>query len=109
MPTLTWETDETDTLFDATHPRYLAEYVLGRGSGKLSSNVGEAAIHTRIATDGPAPDFQFLFGAAYYFDNGFRTYPGSAFTLGAVLRGAAQRGRGAAALGRPVRRRPRSA
>ena len=81
MPTLTWETDETDTLFDATHPRYLAEYVLGRGRGKLTSNVGEAAIHTRIATDGPAPDFQILFGGAYYYDNGFRTFPGSAFTL----------------------------
>jgi choline dehydrogenase len=81
MPTLTWETSEVDTLFDATHPRYLAEYLLRRGRGKLTSNVGEAALHTRIATDGPAPDFQFLFGAAYYFDNGFRTFPGSAFTI----------------------------
>jgi choline dehydrogenase len=81
MPTMTWETSEVDTLFDATHPRYLAEYLLRRGRGKLTSNVGEAAVHTRIATDGPAPDFQFLFGAAYYFDHGFRTFPGSAFTV----------------------------
>jgi choline dehydrogenase-like flavoprotein len=81
MPTLTWETDEPDTLVDATHPRYLAEYLLRRGRGKLSSNVAEALIHTRIATDGPAPDFQFLFGSAYYSDNGFRAFPGSAFTL----------------------------
>jgi len=81
MPTMTWETSEVDTLFDATHPRYLAEYLLRRGRGKLTSNVGEAAVHTRIATDGPAPDFQILFGAAYYFDNGFRTFPGSAFTI----------------------------
>ena len=81
MPTMTWETSEIDTLFDATHPRYLAEYLLRRGRGKLTSNVGEAAVHTRIATDGPAPDFQFLFGAAYYFDHGFRTFPGSAFTI----------------------------
>jgi choline dehydrogenase len=81
MPTLTWETDEANTLVDATHPRYLAEYLLRRGRGKLTSNVGEAAVHTRIATDGPAPDFQFLFGAAYYFDHGFRTFPGSAFTI----------------------------
>src|SRR4051794_22079988 len=81
MPTMTWATDEPDTLFDATHPRYLVEYLARRGKGKLSSNVGEAVVHTRVATDGPAPDFQFLFGAAYYFDNGFRTYPGSAFTI----------------------------
>jgi choline dehydrogenase-like flavoprotein len=81
MTTLTWETDEVDTLFDATHPRYLAEYVLRRGRGKLTSNVGEVVAHTRIATDGPAPDFQFLSGGAYYFDNGFRTFPGSAFTI----------------------------
>jgi choline dehydrogenase len=81
MTTLTWETDEADTLFDATRPRYLAEYVLRRGRGKLTSNVGEVVAHTRIATDGPAPDFQFLSGGAYYFDNGFRTFPGSAFTI----------------------------
>jgi choline dehydrogenase len=81
MPTLTWETDEMDTLVDATHPKYLLEYLMRRGKGKLSSNVGEAAIHTRIATEAPAPDFQFLFGGAYYFDNGFRAYPGSAFTI----------------------------
>ena len=81
MPTMTWETTEVDTLFNATHPRYLAEYLLRRGRGKLTSNVGEAALDTRIAADGPAPDFQFLFGAAHYFDNGFRTFPGSAFTI----------------------------
>jgi choline dehydrogenase len=81
MTTMTWSTTETDTLFDATHPRYLAEYVLRRGKGKLTSNVGEAAAHVRVTTDGAAPDFQILFGPAYYFDNGFRTFPGSAFTL----------------------------
>ena len=35
-------------------------------------------------SDAPAPDFQILMGAAYYFDNGYRTYPNPAFTLGAV-------------------------
>jgi choline dehydrogenase-like flavoprotein len=83
MVTLTWETTEPDTLADATHPRYLAEYVLRRGRGKLTSNVAEVAVHTRIATDQAAPDFQFLSGGAYYFDNGFRTFPGSAFTIAA--------------------------
>jgi choline dehydrogenase len=81
MPTLTWSTTAADTLFDATHPRYLVEYLVGRGRGKLSSAVAEAAAHVRVAADEPGPDFQFLFGAAYYYDNGFRTYPGHAFTI----------------------------
>jgi len=92
MPTMTWETSEVDTLFDATHPRYLAEYLLRRGRGKLTSSVGEAALHTRIATDRLAPDFQFLFGAAYYFDHGFRTFPGSAFTMAPSFVGARSEG-----------------
>jgi choline dehydrogenase-like flavoprotein len=81
MVTLTWETTEPDTLFDVAHSRYLAEYVLRRGRGKLTSNVAEVLAHTRVATDSPAPDFQFISGGAYYFDNGFRTFPGSAFTI----------------------------
>jgi choline dehydrogenase-like flavoprotein len=84
MCTLTWQSSETG-LFDATHPRYLLEYVAGRGKGKLSSNVGEAAAHIRTDPSLPAPDFQVLFGPAYYFDNGFRTFPGPAFTLAPCL------------------------
>jgi choline dehydrogenase len=43
--------------------------------------VGESGAHIRIQSDAPAPDFQVLFGCAYYFDNGYRTYPNPAFTL----------------------------
>jgi choline dehydrogenase-like flavoprotein len=81
LATLTFQCPEALTLFDATHPRYLAEYLLGRGRGKLSSNVGEAGCFARIAGDAPAPDYYLYFGPAYYFDNGFRTYPGHAFTI----------------------------
>jgi choline dehydrogenase len=56
--------------------------VIGRGKGMLSSNVGEAGVHVRIREGIEAPDFQLLFGPAYYSDNGFRSYPGHAFTLG---------------------------
>ena len=52
-----------------------------RGKGKLSSNVGEAGAHVRVADGATAPDFQILMGPVYYFDNGFRTYPNPAFTL----------------------------
>ena len=82
LATLTFACPEPTTLFDATHPKYLAEWLLGSGRGKLSSNVAEAAAHVRVQDGVPGPDFQLLFGAAYYFDHGFRTYPGHAFTTG---------------------------
>ena len=82
MCTPTWECRDAVTLHDATSPRYLLEYVIGRGRGKLTSNVAETAAHVRVGSGLEAPNFQILFGAAYYFDNGFRTYPNPAFTLG---------------------------
>ncbi len=81
MSTLTWETEDKGTLADATHPKHLARYLVSRGKGKLSSNVGEAGAHPRVAEGATAPDFQILMGPVYYFDNGFRTYPNPAFTL----------------------------
>jgi choline dehydrogenase-like flavoprotein len=85
LATLTFECPEALTLSDATHPRYLAEYVLRRGRGKLTSNVGEAGCFVRMDEGAPAPDYYVYFGAAYYFDNGFRTYPGHAFTIAPSL------------------------
>ena len=83
MTTVTYECRDAITLHDATHPRYLLEYLIGRGRGKLSSNVGESGAHVRVGSGLEAPNFQILMGAAYYFDNGFRTYPNPAFTLAA--------------------------
>jgi choline dehydrogenase len=83
MSTVTYETEDKGTLADATHPKHLARYVVTRGKGKLSSNVGEAGAHVRVGDGAPAPDFQILMGPVYYFDNGFRTYPKPAFTLAA--------------------------
>ncbi|MBV9212459.1 MAG: GMC family oxidoreductase N-terminal domain-containing protein [Actinobacteria bacterium] len=82
LATITYECRDPVSLFDATNPKYLVQYVVSRGKGKLSSNVAEAGAHTRVGAGAPWPDFQILFGAAYYFDNGFRAYPGHAFTCG---------------------------
>jgi choline dehydrogenase len=43
--------------------------------------VGESGAHVRVGYGLEAPNFQILMGAAYYFDNGFRTYPKPAYTL----------------------------
>jgi choline dehydrogenase len=73
---------EPVTLFDATHPKYLVEYLIGQGRGKLSSNVAEAGAFIRTRSGLRSPDMELLMGAAYYSDNGFRSYPGHAFTIG---------------------------
>jgi choline dehydrogenase-like flavoprotein len=82
LMTVTFECKDTKTLLDATKPQHLVQYLTMRGKGMLSSNVAEAGAHVRIRDGIDAPDFQLLMGAAYYFDNGFRTYPNPAYTLG---------------------------
>ncbi len=82
LMTVTFECRDTKTLLEATKPQHLVQYIAGRGKGMLSSNVAEAGAHVRIRDGIEAPDFQLLLGAAYYFDNGFRTYPKPAYTLG---------------------------
>jgi choline dehydrogenase len=80
--TMTWEVDTKKSLLDATKPQHLVQYLVGRGKGMLSSNVAEAGAHVKIRDGIDAPDFQLLFGPAFYSDNGFRSYPNHAFTLG---------------------------
>jgi choline dehydrogenase len=82
LATVTYSVEEPVTLFDATHPKYLVEYLLGQGRGKLSSNVAEAGAFIRTRDGLRSPDMELLMGAAYYSDNGFRTFPGHAFTIG---------------------------
>jgi choline dehydrogenase len=82
LMTVTFECKDTKTLLEATKPQHLVQYMAMRGKGMLSSNVAEAGAHVRIRDGIDAPDFQLLMGAAYYFDNGFRTYPNPAYTLG---------------------------
>jgi choline dehydrogenase len=82
LMTVTNECRDSKTLLEAEKPQHLLHYLVGRGKGMLSSNVAEAGAHVRIREGIEAPDFQLLLGAAYYFDNGFRTYPNPAYTLG---------------------------
>jgi choline dehydrogenase len=85
LASTTYTCTEAVTLGDATHPKYLIEYLVGRGRGKLGSSIAEAVAHVRLQQAVPAPDFQILFGPAYYSDHGFRTFPGHAFSTGPVL------------------------
>jgi choline dehydrogenase len=82
LTTITYSCKHPMSLFDATHPKYLVEYVVGQGRGKLSSNVAESGGFFRTRDGLRSPDMELMFGAAYYSDNGFRTYPGHAFTIG---------------------------
>jgi choline dehydrogenase-like flavoprotein len=82
LATVTYSIDDPFTLGDATHPKYLLEYLIGQGRGKLSSNVAEAGAFFRTREGLDAPDMELLLGAGYYSDNGFRTFPGHAFTIG---------------------------
>ena len=85
LASTTYTCTEAVTLGDATHPKYLIEYLVGRGRGKLGSSIAEAVAHVRLQQGIPAPDFQILFAPAYYSDHGFRSFPGHAFSTGPVF------------------------
>ena len=79
-----WESVVGGSLFDAEHPRYLAEWLLRR-SGPLTSAVAEAFAFVRSRPGLPAPDLQYHFAPAYFVDHGFEELDGHAFTNGPVL------------------------
>jgi choline dehydrogenase-like flavoprotein len=79
------------SLLDAEHPKYLLEWLL-RGSGPLTSSVGEAFLFTRTRPGLPAPDLQFHVAPAYFVDHGFQEYDGHALTFGPVLVSTKSRG-----------------
>ena len=79
-----WETSAEESLLEAEHPRYLAEWLLRR-SGPLTSSVAEAFAFVRSRPGLPAADLQFHFAPAYFVDHGFEEFEGHAFTMGPVL------------------------
>ena len=83
---------EADSLVDAEHPRYLAEWLLRR-SGPLTSTVAEAFAFVRTRPGLPAPDVQYHFAPAYFVDHGAEEFDGHAMTLGPVLITPKSRGR----------------
>ncbi len=87
----TWRSRDARTLDDASHPRYLAQWLLAR-AGKLTSTVAEAVIHWRSDQSLPAPDFQIYFAPAYFWEHGFRKTGTPAITIGPVLQAPSSRG-----------------
>ena len=83
---------EDGSLYDAEHPRYLAEWLLRR-SGPLTSTVAEAFAFVRSRPGLPAPDLQFHFAPAYFVDHGAAEFEGHAMTFGPVLITPRSRGR----------------
>ena len=79
-----FEVRDSDTLYGADKPRYLAEWVLRR-SGKLSSPVAEICAFVRTRPGLPAADIQYHMGAAFYEQHGEVEYDGHACTIAPVL------------------------
>ena len=90
--TVIWEISDTDTLLDAEHPKYLAEWMLRR-SGPLTSPVAEVCAFVRTRPGLPAADIQYHMGAAYYEDHGAATYDGHCAVIAPVLVSPQARGR----------------
>ncbi len=82
--TLMWEVSETNTLYGADAPKYLAQWLL-RKTGPLTSTVAEVVAFVRTRAGLPAPDIQFHAGSAYYEDHGAETWDGNAFVVGPTL------------------------
>jgi choline dehydrogenase len=68
-------------LFDAEEPRQLVQWLL-RHRGKLCSNVAECAAHVRTDPTMPAPNFQMLFGPAFFFEHGLVSWDAPAGVIG---------------------------
>jgi choline dehydrogenase len=83
---------DTDTLYTAERPRFLAEWLL-RGSGPLTSNVAEVCAFVRSRPGLPAADLQFHMGPAFFESNGSVTHDGHAIVLAPVLVSPKARGR----------------
>jgi choline dehydrogenase len=90
--TVIWEVSDSDTLFVAEQPRFLAEWLLRR-SGPLTSSVAEVVAFHRTRGGLPAADVQFHMGAAYYEDHGAETFDGHAMVIAPVLVSPQARGR----------------
>jgi choline dehydrogenase len=67
-------------LFDAASPKYLIPWLV-RGTGKLSSNIAEALAHIRSRPELTSPDFQLLFGPAFFWQHGAAEHPRPAMVI----------------------------
>jgi choline dehydrogenase len=83
---------DTDTLYTAERPRYLAEWLLRR-SGPLTSTVAEVTAFVRTRPGLAAADIQFHMGPAFFESHGAETYDGHAIVVGPTLLAPKARGR----------------
>lgn len=89
---MNWETTAKGTLAEAERPRELLNYFLF-GKGLLTSTVAEGTGFLRSDPALDAPDLQLHFGAAYFHNHGFDTYPRPAFAMAPTLVAPQSRGR----------------
>jgi choline dehydrogenase len=85
MTLVNWElSDGNIGLSDATHPKYLVRWLAG-GRGKLSSNIAEALALIRSDDSLAAPDFELLFGPAFFWEHGAVEHPKPAMVIAQSL------------------------
>jgi choline dehydrogenase len=68
-------------LFDAEDPKHALMWLLLR-RGKLASNFAECGAHIRTDPTMPAPNFQFLFGAGFFFEHALVSWDAPAAVIG---------------------------
>ncbi|HWE34645.1 MAG TPA: GMC family oxidoreductase N-terminal domain-containing protein [Solirubrobacteraceae bacterium] len=68
-------------LFDAEDPKYVLKWLLFR-RGKLASNFAETGGHIRTDPTMPAPNFQLLFGAGFFFEHALVSWDAPAAVIG---------------------------
>jgi choline dehydrogenase-like flavoprotein len=89
---LNWETTAKGTLAEAETPRQLLDFLV-RGRGLLTSTVAEGTAFLSTTQASEPPDLQLHFGAAYFHNHGFDSYPAPAFAIAPTLVHPASRGR----------------
>lgn len=68
-------------MFDAEEPKHALKWLLFR-RGKLASNFAETGGHIRTDPTMPAPNFQLLFGAGFFFEHALVSWDAPAAVIG---------------------------
>jgi choline dehydrogenase len=88
---LTWTTPEPVSLLVTLDPAVQQEFA-ERGTGALTSNIGEGGGFARTRADSPAPDVQYHACPVMYVDEGLAAPTDHAFTLGCCVLQPSSRG-----------------
>ena len=88
---LVWYTRGTTDLVEFSNVRNLLRWKV-RGTGPLSSNVGEGGGFLKTRDDLPAPDMQYHVAPAGFYDNGLHEPTRRMFTAAPTLVGVRSRG-----------------